>query len=356
MALARRAAKWVRWPLMPRTFSAARSAALVISVLLAGARAQELECVVYATDQRIQVQRPRGQWFAPDHVQRIEVAVTGKARDQLEAWVGTRAWPFGADPHKDVQVLVVDDRLRDSWRAGGRLTIGFATQRESGGELVLLAPPRRLALPDRHVQLDVMQRESAEVPGSDGYLRIHLDDITRGQVLLEVRGAEGATLVRRRSVRPGDRIDFDLGDAAYVVHVDRFVNHLFDEDSAILTISALDHFEGQRIEALLGVIGDADVTFVREGEEYAAKAAVEHIREKYRRAGGKVDTLDRFIDEVASKSSTTGRPYSIRLLDGTTMPAADWLRLQVKALEQAAAGKRGDNAPAEGPRARPKRD
>ena len=45
-------------------------------------------------------------------------------------------------------------------------------------------------------------------------------------------------------------------------------------------------------------------------------------------------TAEEFIDNVASKSSLTGKPYMIVWPDGTQATAADWLHVELKKYRQ----------------------
>ena len=81
-----------------------------------------------------------------------------------------------------------------------------------------------------------------------------------------------------------------------------------------------------RIETL-----GAGVKFVRNGTEYDAKKAADHLRLKLKKAGDHVKTVDDFIDLCATKSSVSGKPYQLKFPDGTTTELAPYLRAQLKA-------------------------
>src|SRR5689334_5113315 len=81
--------------------------------------------------------------------------------------------------------------------------------------------------------------------------------------------------------------------------------------------SARDAIEDQKIEFLIGKIAAMqDAVFVRNGSEYTAQQAADHLRLKLRRAGSRVKTADDFIVYCATGSSVSGEPYSIRFHDG----------------------------------------
>ncbi len=91
--------------------------------------------------------------------------------------------------------------------------------------------------------------------------------------------------------------------------------------------------EKEKIEALIKHVGDLDgAVFVRNGSDYDAKTAARFLRGKWDRASD-VKTARDFIDKVATKSSTSGKPYLIRLKDGKEVKSADYLVNELKKLE-----------------------
>jgi hypothetical protein len=80
------------------------------------------------------------------------------------------------------------------------------------------------------------------------------------------------------------------------------------------------------VEALEGA------KFLRNGREYDAKAAADHLRLKLRMAGDRVKTADDFIRLCASKSSMSGEAYRIRFSDGTIVEAEIFFRKRLERL------------------------
>jgi hypothetical protein len=71
--------------------------------------------------------------------------------------------------------------------------------------------------------------------------------------------------------------------------------------------------EEARIKALISHVESLDhAKFVRNGKEYDAKSAAEFLRRKWEANRKSVHTAADFITTVATKSSTTGKPYLIR--------------------------------------------
>jgi hypothetical protein len=101
-----------------------------------------------------------------------------------------------------------------------------------------------------------------------------------------------------------------------------------------------DVIEEQRIAFLINSITEMhDATFIRNGSEYDAQHAADHMRLKLRLAGNQVQTAEDFIVCCGTGSSVSGQPYEIKFADGRIAPSADFLRaklLEFRAPEPAA--------------------
>lgn len=93
--------------------------------------------------------------------------------------------------------------------------------------------------------------------------------------------------------------------------------------------------EMEKIERLLQFVAASDVTFIRNGDEYKPKDAVEHMRNKLDYAGKRIKTARQFIKYIASESSMSGKPYYVRFKDGKKLKSAEWM---TRALERIEAG------------------
>jgi len=73
---------------------------------------------------------------------------------------------------------------------------------------------------------------------------------------------------------------------------------------------------------------------VRRGAPYlaATPAFATLLREKYARSGLKNVSVEEFIEQIATRSSTTGKPYRVKLPGGEVVEAAVWLRRQADQL------------------------
>ena len=91
--------------------------------------------------------------------------------------------------------------------------------------------------------------------------------------------------------------------------------------------------EDEKIERLIRSIADLkDATFIRNGDEHTAAEAADHLRTKWQRGKKHVKTADDFIEKIASKSSISGKPYTIRFKDGKEVESGTYLRDELKKL------------------------
>jgi hypothetical protein len=95
--------------------------------------------------------------------------------------------------------------------------------------------------------------------------------------------------------------------------------------------------EQQKINHLICFIGNMqDAIFIRNGDEYTAKAAAEHLQMKYKKAGKRIQTAEEFIKHIASRSSVSNEPYSIRLKSGRTYDCEFILKAELTRLASGA--------------------
>jgi len=85
--------------------------------------------------------------------------------------------------------------------------------------------------------------------------------------------------------------------------------------------------EQHKIQYLIGTIADLkDARFIRNGSEYDAQQAADHLRLKLRYAGDRVKTAEDFIVYCATGSSMSGDKYRIKFADGRLVDSATFLR------------------------------
>jgi hypothetical protein len=97
--------------------------------------------------------------------------------------------------------------------------------------------------------------------------------------------------------------------------------------------SALPDSERRLIEALITSVEQLrDARFIRNGKDYSAPDAARFLRTKWESREAEVRSAQDFIEKVATRSSTTGRPYLIRHADGREQPSAELLRARLSEL------------------------
>ena len=98
--------------------------------------------------------------------------------------------------------------------------------------------------------------------------------------------------------------------------------------------------EKGKIEALIKHLENLkDATFIRNDSNYEAKTAARFLRGKWQAQEKEIKTAMEFIENVASVSSTSGKPYVIRFKDAREVKCGEYLRDELKKLEKEKPGK-----------------
>ncbi|AIW13198.1 DUF5329 domain-containing protein [Vibrio tubiashii] len=79
---------------------------------------------------------------------------------------------------------------------------------------------------------------------------------------------------------------------------------------AMLATSAAASIQND-VDSLISKIEQSSCTFYRNGKAYTPTEAAEHIKNKWDYAQDEVKDIETFINEVASKSWFTGKPYMV---------------------------------------------
>ena len=97
---------------------------------------------------------------------------------------------------------------------------------------------------------------------------------------------------------------------------------------ALLLTPALSRGEGAldaEVGYLLEHVRTSSFVFIRNGKEHNPEEAAGHMQRKYDYYRKRVKTAEDFIEYSATKSTMSGRKYTIRLADGTEVIAQDYL-------------------------------
>ena len=181
-------------------------------------------------------------------------------------------------------------------------------------------------------RVPIYQRTRMKLPGLHGTLRVQLEDITRGQVLVSAYGLGGTVISSPTSMKEGDELPISVGGEDYILRLDRLVNLLIGDDYGVFSFMPIDRRDARKIEDLLEIIAASDVIFIRHEREFSGKTFAAHLRQKRQHFRPRDATLSEFIDSVASRSLANGEPYGVKLSTGKTIAAADWLNQQASKL------------------------
>ena len=103
---------------------------------------------------------------------------------------------------------------------------------------------------------------------------------------------------------------------------------------SILRAQTLPVTEKQKIDALIEHVGELkDAKFIRNGSSYEPATAVRFLRGKWNANKAEVKTARDFIDKVATKSGTSGKPYLMRYSDGKEIPSREFLLAELQKIE-----------------------
>src|SRR3982074_1274380 len=92
-----------------------------------------------------------------------------------------------------------------------------------------------------------------------------------------------------------------------------------------IALFARDAREQQRIDYLFASLASLKgAVFIRNGSDYEAQAARDHLQKKLDYAGERGQTAEQFIQYCASQSSLSHKPYQIRFADGTVTDTAPY--------------------------------
>jgi hypothetical protein len=195
------------------------------------------------------------------------------------------------------------------------------------------------ALRELPVSMKVRQRSTTRVPGSQRSLHLTIDDITRGQVMASLKDNNGKPVLTPTSFKEGDAARFSFGEAVYQLQLAELDNSLTGDDYASFVISIPTENgeqsnsagpESAIIEKLLKAVEASDVIFIRNSEEHSAKEAADHLRMKWKAAGGEIITAEEFINQFATKSSISNEPYRVRKPDGTEVESSAYLHEKLR--------------------------
>ena len=91
--------------------------------------------------------------------------------------------------------------------------------------------------------------------------------------------------------------------------------------------------EKKKIQLLLDKVEKSGLTFIRNGSKHTSAAARKHLEMKMNKSWVTINTAEKFIKYIATKSSFSGNLYMIQLKNGTKIKSADWLKARLREIE-----------------------
>jgi hypothetical protein len=90
------------------------------------------------------------------------------------------------------------------------------------------------------------------------------------------------------------------------------------------------------VSFLLGYVEGSGCAFNRNGSWHDSKAAQLHLREKYNylMARNLINNTEDFIENAATESSFSGKPYEVKCNGGPTVTSNQWLREELARLRK----------------------
>lgn len=88
----------------------------------------------------------------------------------------------------------------------------------------------------------------------------------------------------------------------------------------------------KEITQLISFVENTNCKFKRNGSWYNGEEAAKHITKKYRyvKKRGLIKTAEDFIHYAASKSSMSGKVYTVQCNDRELITCSDWLTAELK--------------------------
>ncbi len=83
----------------------------------------------------------------------------------------------------------------------------------------------------------------------------------------------------------------------------------------------------EEIDYLISSVGTGGCTFIRNGNRLTGRDARTHLKSKRRRNAHIIDNTEEFIEKIASRSVTSGKPYIISCKGEDQRNAGEWFTL-----------------------------
>lgn len=91
----------------------------------------------------------------------------------------------------------------------------------------------------------------------------------------------------------------------------------------------IDQTQLNEIHQLIAAIETSNCQFIRNGSRHDSDTAANHLRLKLKRGGSYISNSEEFIDRLASKSSWSGKAYTIECPNQDTLTSSQWLHREL---------------------------
>jgi hypothetical protein len=86
----------------------------------------------------------------------------------------------------------------------------------------------------------------------------------------------------------------------------------------------------KEVKHLLDFVKNSHCIINRNGTDYPAEEGIHHIQKKYDYFRNKINTTEEFIEYSATKSTMSGKYYTVTCSETETIKTQDWLLAELK--------------------------
>jgi hypothetical protein len=92
------------------------------------------------------------------------------------------------------------------------------------------------------------------------------------------------------------------------------------------------------VEHLISYLENSDCVMIRNGKVYSGSEGAKHVRRKYEYYRKKLSSTEQFIELSASRSSMSGKDYTVECPGEPVMTSSEWLHSELTSFRQATEG------------------
>ncbi len=191
-------------------------------------------------------------------------------------------------------------------------------------------------------QVKMTQRGSLILAGSEGDVKIYIDDITLGFTEMTVSLVDKDSILLQQRMTSGSEAYFRYPDNKYYrINLLAFENHTFHDDLAFISIKEVEESIGkanvipfkiktitpitpEEIRAVFKKIESSDLTFIRNGDTIPDTTLAKHLEAKFMIHKKDIQSREDFIEKIISKSFLTEENYQV-IANGDTLSLVDWI-------------------------------